>query len=294
MKEKIYILTYHIIKSLLTITPKKWISPISKYFSLFIYSIDKKHRSIAMTNLDLAYEDTLSQDKKIEVVKKTYLNLLLSLFDVIENQKTTREKILEKVSFKNEEILEKAINKGQNIVLMTAHYGNWELIPLAISARFAPLSVVGRKLDSEKMDSLLKENREQFDIDVIEKSGAMRNMIKSIKKKRILGLLVDQNISDGILVNFFGKPVKHTHSISVLARKFDITIIPVFITRENNYLLTFYKPLEYSITNNKEKDILELTQKQADITEEIIRKKPEEWFWLHKRWKDQFKEKYEV
>jgi KDO2-lipid IV(A) lauroyltransferase len=121
-------------------------------------------------------------------------------------------------------------------------------------------------------------------------------MITVLKNNRMLGLLVDQNTSknEGILVDFFGKSVRHTPSAAILARRFDALIIPAFITTDDysDYKITFYEPIKTEKTEDKDKDILDSVQKQAKITEDIIREKPEAWFWLHKRWKNQFEECY--
>jgi len=133
-------------------------------------------------------------------------------------------------------------------------------------------------------------------INAFAKVGADATLESVLKNNRMLGLLVDQNTSEneGILVDFFGKPVRHTPSAAILARRFDALIIPAFITTEDHhhYEITFYEPIITKKSEDKERDIFESVQEQARITEEIIRKKPEEWFWLHKRWKNKFEEYY--
>jgi KDO2-lipid IV(A) lauroyltransferase len=267
-----------------------------KGLTSLIYFLDKKHRNIAKVNLDLAYENTLTMKEKERIIKECYLNLGLSLVDFVKNQGISREELLSKIRLKNEHILKEALKEKKKIILITAHYGNWELLPLSLAAIFAPLTGVGRKLDTDSMDAILKQNREQFDIQMLDKKGAMKDMISVLKQNRLLGLLVDQNTSEkeGILVDFFNKPVRHTPSAAILSRRFDALIIPAFITTEDHktYILTFYEAFVTEKTENKEKDILDSVQKQAKITEEVIRNKPQEWFWLHKRWKNQFEEYY--
>ena len=296
MKDLVYLTLYYTFKFFIWLIPQKLMFYIAKGLVLFLYVVDTKHRKIANVNLILAYGNTLSDEKKEQIVKGAYLNLVLLLIDFIRNQGISKEALLKKVTFENEQILEDALEAGQKIILVTAHYGNWELLPLSLAAKFAPLTGVGRKLDSSAMDNILNQNREQFDIEMLDKKGAMKDMITVLKHNRMLGLLVDQNTSEneGILVNFFDKPVRHTPSAAILARRFNALIIPAFITTEDTdqYKIIFYKPIETNKTEDKEKDILDSVQKQAKITEEIIRQRPEAWFWLHKRWKNQFEERY--
>ena len=298
MKDMLYVSLFYSFKFIIWLLPDVLLRQILKLLARVLYAIDRKHRHIAKVNLDLAYEETLSEEKKIDIIKATYLNLLFMLVDFVRNQGISKEKLLQKVTFHNTSVIKEALQKEQKIILVTAHYGNWELLPLSLAAEYGPLTGVGRKLDSSVMDNILKKNREQFNIEMIEKKGAMREMIDVLKHNRMLGLLVDQNTSEneGILVDFFGKPVRHTPAASILARRFDAVILPAFISSVSSekYEITFYDPIYTQKTENKEQDIRDSVQKQAKITEEIIRQNPKEWFWLHKRWKNKFEEKYNV
>ncbi len=297
MKEVFYWTLFYSFKFFIVITPTRVMDCIVKGLAAFMYAIDAKHRKIASVNLELAYKDAISNEKKEKIIKATYVNLIYLLIDFIQNQGISKEVLLDKVTFHNSDILMSAMNSDSKIILMTAHYGNWELLPLAIAAKFGPLTGVGRKLDSAVMDKILSKNRQQFNIEMLDKKGAMREMISVLKDNRMLGLLVDQNTSEneGILIDFFGNPARHTPSAAILARRFDALIIPAFITTEDHrhYEITFYEPILTNKSEDKERDILESVQKQANITEEIIRHKPEAWFWLHKRWKNQFEWRYD-
>ena len=297
MKEMMYVTVFNIFRFFIRITPRGLMHFFAKGLAFFIYALDSKHKKIAMVNLDLAYGDTLSEEERKEIVKACYVNLVLMLVDFVKNQGISREALLKKVTFKNEKVLTNALAEGKKVILMTGHYGNWELVALSIAAKFGDMTIIGRDLDASNMNMILKQNREQFGIELIDKKGAMKSMISVLKNGRMLGLLVDQNTSEneGLLVDFFGKPVRHTPSAAILGRRFDALIIPVFITTDDHvgYTLTFYEPIVTDKTENKDEDILRSVQQQAKTTEEVIRKKPEEWFWLHKRWKNQFEERYQ-
>ncbi len=292
----IYLTAFNIFQWIILHTPNFIKTPILKGVARLAYLLDAKHRHIAKVNLDLAYEDSLNEKEKREIIKKVYENLLFNLADFVKNQGISKEKLLSKVKFENAEIIENAKKSGKPIILMTAHYGNWELLSLAIAAKFGSLSVVGRPLDSKVMNKILERNRKQFDIEVIPKKGAMRPLIKALKDRRLVGLLVDQNTSDkdGVLIDFFGKKARHTPSVAILAKRLNAVIIPTFIQTydHKNYIISFYTPLKINDSGNREEDILENVQAQADITEQVIRQKPDEWFWLHRRWKNQYRDKY--
>jgi KDO2-lipid IV(A) lauroyltransferase len=255
------------------------------------YYIDKRHRRYAIINLTNALR--ISQKEAKKITKEVYKNLIFNLADFIQNQNTTKEAILKKVEFKNEHFLQN-LPKDKPILFMTAHYGNWELIPLAIAAKFnIPLSVIGRPLESAVMDEILKKNREQFNIELIPKRRAMKKIVSAISQGRAVGILPDQHTTDreGIEIEFFSLKAMHNPALSLLSRKYNTPILPAFITTSNHkrYTITFYEPIEPIISDNEKEDIKRLTQAQADITQKVIEKKPQEWFWLHKRWKKALK-----
>ncbi len=294
--DKIYLYLFFVFRFIVKNTPNAVSFPILNFISWIVYTIDKKHRKIIKTNLDFAYGKNLSNEEKKRVEKKCYKNLVYFLADFIKNQGITKEELSKKVSFKNREILDNAIKNRENIILITAHYGNWELVPLSLAAFFAPITGVGRALKGKTLNDILKRNREQFDIKMLDKQGAMKGMIKALKQNRLLGLLIDQNTSEkeGVLVDFFGKKARQTHSTALLARKMDAIIIPAFITTDDykNYQITFYDKITVEKSDNIDNDIHKATQEQANIIEKIIRKKPDEWFWFHKKWKNIYEEIY--
>ncbi len=296
MRDRLYLLLFNIFRSIVKLTPRRIESLFIKGLARLVYLLDSKHRHIARVNLDLAFGEEMDDRQKREIIKKTYENLLYNLADFVRNQGISEDELFKKVRFENEEIVEEAKQSGRPIIFITAHYGNWELLPLATAARFGPLTGVGRPLDSKAMDEILRKNREQFDIEMVPKKGAMRGLIRAIQSGRSVGLLVDQNTAEneGILIDFFGKEARHTPAAAILAKRSNALIIPAFITTEDHrsYTITFYPPLQIDQEMQKEEAIDKNVQAQAKITEEIIRKKPEEWFWLHQRWKNRYEHLY--
>ncbi len=294
--DRLYLISFYIFQFFVKIVPDFLLNAILNFLSWITWTIDKKHRKIIKTNLDFAYGNSISEEEKKRIEKKCYKNLLYFLSDFVKNQGITKENLSKKITFKNKEILENTIKENKKIILITAHYGNWELVPLSLAAFFAPITGVGRALEGKTLNNILKKNREQFDIKMLDKQGAMKGMIKTLKEGRLLGLLIDQNTAenDGVLIDFFGKKARQTHSTALLARKMNAIIIPAFITTNDykNYEITFYDKIEPIKSDNAKSDIKQMTQLQANIIEKAIRKKPDEWFWFHKRWKNQYEEIY--
>jgi KDO2-lipid IV(A) lauroyltransferase len=262
------------------------------------YHLDLHHTHVARVNLDLAFGNTKTPEEKKAITLASYRNLITVAMETILLQGIGKEKLLSLVEFENPEILEAAKTSGKPIIFVTAHYGNWELGTLAIAAKFdLPISVVGRPLDWKWPNRILVATREQFGVRMIAKKQAMKQMIGVMKRGGALGLVVDQNTSSkqGLLVDFFGHPARHTPSAAILARKFDAVVIPVFDRPigKGRYRLTFYDPIPVEKSDDADADILHHVQAQAKITEAIIRHHPEPWLWLHQRWKNRYSHLYE-
>ena len=294
--DRLYLAGFYTLKFLIFILPSSLQNLLAKFLAFAFMKLKKKRFHVVMTNLNLAFGETKSKEEKLEIAKKCYYNFAKYLgINFILNQNTTKQKILEQVVFKNEHFLLDAIRSGRPIIVTTAHFGQWEIFPLAVAAHFGPSSVLGRKLDSSVMDKILRANRAQFDVELIDKDGGAKDILKALKARRIVGILVDQNTApkDGIKVQFFGKDVLHTPAASVLAQKTNALIINAFIYQKGENLneICFEQPIDIS-TFDKEDAVQKATQMQCSACEEMVRARPEEYFWFHQRFKRFYENEY--
>ena len=295
--DRLYLAGFYTLKFLIFIMPSSLQKMLAKFLAFAFMKLKKKRFHVVMTNLDLAFGETKTKEEKLEIAKKCYYNFAKYLgINFILNQNTTKQKILEQVVFKNEHFLLDAIKSGRPIIVTTAHFGQWEIFGLAVAAHFGPSSVLGRRLDSSIMDKILRANRSQFDVELIDKDGGAKDILKALKARRIVGILVDQNTApkDGIKVQFFGKDVLHTPAASVLAQKTNALIINAFIYQKGKNLneICFEQPIDIS-TFDKEDAVQKATQMQCSACEEMVRARPEEYFWFHQRFKRFYEKEYE-
>ena len=294
--DRLYLAGFYTLKFLIFILPSSLQNLLAKFLAFAFMKLKKKRFHIVMTNLNLAFGETKTKEEKLEIAKKCYYNFAKYLgINFILNQNTTKQKILKQVVFKNEHFLLDAMKSGRPIIVTTAHFGQWEIFPLAVAAHFGPSSVLGRKLDSSVMDKILRANRAQFDVELIDKDGGAKDILKALKARRIVGILVDQNTApkDGIKVQFFGKDVLHTPAASVLAQKTNALIINAFIYQKGENLneICFEEPIDIS-TFDKEDAVQKATQMQCSACEEMVRARPEEYFWFHQRFKRFYENEY--
>lgn len=294
--DRLYLAGFYTLKFLIFILPSSLQKMLAKFLAFAFMKLKKKRFHVVMTNLDLAFGETKTKKEKLEIAKKCYYNFAKYLgINFILNQNTTKQKILEQVVFKNEHFLLDAMKSGRPIIVTTAHFGQWEIFGLAVAAHFGASSALGRRLDSSVMDKILKANRAQFDVELIDKNGGAKDILKALKARRIVGILVDQNTApkDGIKVQFFGKDVLHTPAASVLAQKTNALIINAFIYQKGENLneICFEEPIDIS-TFDKEDAVQKATQMQCSACEEMVRARPEEYFWFHQRFKRFYENEY--
>ena len=298
MIDYLYLFLYRSFAFLAKILPRSIMDHLLHTLSAFSYRFSKKYHHIINVNLDLAFSDTLSQKEKDEIGKQTFYNLLQTITGFMRRGSMTKENLLKDVTFENEAVLLDAIKENKKIIFFTAHYSNWEMIPPLVTTKFdLKASVIGRKLDSELMDRILLSHREAYDVAIIYRTGAIKNALKALKENRTVGLLLDQHLGEkqgGVEVDFFGHKAYQSPAASVLGRMSNAAIIPIFISTDDHkkYTLKFYPALPIIKTDDKEKDIAQMCQAQSNVMEDVIRTRPQEWFWVHKRWKGFYPERY--
>jgi KDO2-lipid IV(A) lauroyltransferase len=284
---------YKVFKFTVLLLPKVLVKFFLDGFAIFLYFINIEHKRYAKANLDFVYKDTISEERKQEIIKNSYRNLVYNVYEFVENQSLDLQGFESKITVENEHYILDALKNKRKIILITAHYGNWEYGSSFIPLKYAPTTMVGRPMNNEYLNKELDETRTKNHTQMLTKKDASRGLVKALKDNRILGLVIDQHNGSGIDVNFFGHAVKQTDSTSRLALKFDALIIPVFFTMESfgKYTAKFYEPIDPSNFKNNDK-ITELTQVQATVIEKHILKNPDQWFWQHKRFKEYNKEIY--
>ena len=300
MLDYFYLGLYHALRFLVKFSPKCVLKGFLKSLASAFYHLDKKHTNIMRVNLKMCFA-TLKDDEIERLIKKNYYNFALFAAEFLLNQNTTKEQILSKISFENEELFNSVLSQNRPIIVQTAHYGNWELFSLAMAARYGAVSIIGRALDSAKMNEILSANRTRFDIELIDKKSAVKQALKALNNRRLLGILVDQNTAknEGLECEFFSHKIMHTHAASVFASKSGAIIIPAFIERneskDDSFKIVFYEPIDMQVlsqNHSKEEALRLATQAQSDATAAQISKKPDEYFWMHKKFKCFYENSY--
>lgn len=262
----------YILLSSFTILPKNVFVFI---FGNLFYLIDKRRKKVIEVNKKLSGIDFDT--------KKIYLNFVKHIYENIKFSKMSVEELKNYVTFEGFE------NLPKQVIFVTAHFGNWEVMPMAVGGILDyKLSIIGRKLDDEKLNEIIVKKREKFNVKVYFREGGLRNLMKDLKQGRSVGLLVDQNTAkeEGIETKFFEKRVLQTPSAALLSKKFKIPIAMVFCEPDGDK----YKIKVVDVF--MEDDIQKSVDRQSKIIEDEVRKYPEEYYWFHRRFKHFYEEEY--
>lgn len=282
---------------LLRKSPKVLRRSFFKLIAKGAYLFASNTNKIIKSNVDLVFDGKVKEEELKEIQKYSYFNMVLWVQSLIENLDVSDEELKKTVKIENEEILTKLKEEKKPIILISAHYGNMEMLSCYLNKFVTPIHQVARQSNFKEMDEFIVNAREKSGARIIFRSGAVKKLVKALMKKEVVSLIIDQNINskDGTEVEFLGKIAYQTSTSALLARKFNAYVVPVAIFNEENYNYTIkiYNPIEPIKTDDEEKDLKASCQLHANAISDIILSDKKQWFWPHKRFKSHYREIYE-
>ncbi|HYW72154.1 MAG TPA: lysophospholipid acyltransferase family protein [Pyrinomonadaceae bacterium] len=248
-----------------------------------------KLRRVGEHNLKLAFPD-LSDHERSVLLRGSFANLgrLLAIFSRF--TATRGESLKSLIACEGLEQLEAATREQRGVILFTGHVGAWELSSFALSLFDHPLSFLVRRLDNPKIEAMVDRARTSCGNRTIDKISAAREMLGILREGGTLGILVDLNTLDreAIFVDFFGIPAATTFIVAKLALRTGAAVLPVFAPWDEarqRFVLKIDGPLHIERTGDEAVDVHRLTQQYTRVVEDYIRRYPEQWLWIHRRWK---------
>lgn len=225
----------------------------------------------------------------VGIAKGVYRHMGIVAAEFFELPWITKDNLHKWVEFEGLENYREALNKGKGMLSIVAHFGNWEMMPVVFPLVAKPTNIIYRPLDNPVLENLITWVRSRHGNTLIAKEGAGRSIIRLLQKNQLFGILSDQNVAarEGVFVDFFGRPACTGLGLAILAMRSGAPVLPVFMPRMSNgkYKLIFQAPVDIDDTGDYETDIHSNTQRFTKVIESIVRQYPEQWFWLHQRWK---------
>lgn len=289
MKEWLEYAPVWLILKTLGALPRSVARGFAAFVTSLLFSLQPKLQKTAEFNLRLAFPDWNDAQRK-DATSKMVRNLGWMAAEFARLLRLTKENIEEVVILEGHENFLEGQRCGKGVLYLTGHIGAWELSSFAHALYGYPLHYMARPLDNKRLDALVNNYRCASGNLPIFKNESARVMLKILKDSGTVGILADQNTlpAEGEFVDFFGKLACTTTGLARVALHTGAAVVPGYAYWDETiqkYRLRFEPPVELIQTGDTERDVFENTQRFAKVIEEIIRKHPDQWVWVHKRWK---------
>jgi KDO2-lipid IV(A) lauroyltransferase len=268
--------------------PRQWALAVGGLLGRALAAADRRHVGIAIDNLRQAFPDW--EPARLEATARAvYAHFGRVLLDILWLQWRSREELLALVDVRGREHVDAAMAAGRGVILCAAHIGNWEVHGIAHGLLFGAIDVVARPLDNPALDARVCAFRTMGGNSVVYKKKALARVLGAMRSGRGVAILLDQNVQakDGIFVDFFGRPAATTTVAAALASKTGCALVPSHteLRPDGRYALVYEPPLVWTTRGDRETDLAWITQELAHRAEAWIRETPEQWLWMHRRWK---------
>jgi KDO2-lipid IV(A) lauroyltransferase len=245
---------------------------------------------VVLQNLDLAYGDEISRPRKKQITRENFCHYGKLLIEIICSIAWNKKAYLKNVTFEGFENVETWLAQGQGGFFLSAHLGNWELAVGSVAAAGVPLDIVVKRSPNPRIEALQQWYRKNMGVGVFVETGTAKDILRSLSKGRWVAFINDQFMGPpiGLPVTFYGKLAGTAVALALLTEKKNVPVIPAYCYRDaHGRLFTrFEKAIEWThLSDDKITRLYQKTQVFNDILERIVRQHPEQWLWLHRRWK---------
>jgi len=289
MRESLEYVAAWILVKLLGILPRSLARTIGAAVGTLAYRLLGRLREVAMTNLALAFPEKSVADHE-RILWRLYRNLGWLLAEFCQMPRYSPESTLSFARYEGLDHYLAARDCGKGVLILTGHLGAWELSSYYHSLMGYPMSMVIRRLDNPRVDALVNRIRCLHGNRVLHKDDFARGLLGAMRQGETVGILMDTNMTppQGEFVPFFGRLACTASGMARVALKTGAAVLPGFMLweeSERKYVLHFGEPIDLVSTGNDEQDVIENTARFTAVIETWIRRYPDQWLWVHRRWK---------
>lgn len=272
----------------LGLLPLKWLRNIGRMAGRIFFLVSRKYRELTIENLTCAFGHEKSPHQIRRMACHVIENLMQVPCEMALIPKLRYKDVGDLIRVEGFHHIEAAHKKGKGVLCLTAHIGNWEIIPSVLSLLGDPPASVGRPLEFRAFDLLVSGFRTWHGGSVIPTGHSMRIILKALKQGSIVGILLDQRAKwhEGVLTDFFGRLACTNKGLALLALKIGAPVVPIFLVRDGSrFKMCCNSEVRVIRTGYKAKDIEINTQAYTKIVESMVLRYPTQWNWCYKRWK---------
>ncbi|MCQ9207472.1 MAG: lysophospholipid acyltransferase family protein [Omnitrophica bacterium] len=251
------------------------------------YALLEKGRKVTLRNLRDAFPE--KSDREIEgIAKGVFVTLCRNAVEWLNIYKLTKKNLDAWITSEDFKKIDEAYSKGNGVLILASHFGNWELSSFCFTLKGYKSTAIARRIYFDRYNNFIQKMRASKNVNVVYRDESPKKFLRILRKNEVLGLLADQDMDSvgGVFVDFFGKPTYTAKAPVTIAMASKAPLIPLFVIRgPKKHRLIIEDPIEIEIKATKEETIKYNTQKWTRLLESYIRKYPDHWVWMHKRWK---------
>jgi Kdo2-lipid IVA lauroyltransferase/acyltransferase len=274
--------------ALVRVMPDPLVRACGRAFGLAFYGLDGAHRRVAERNLAAAFPTRPSAERQA-IARRAFAHFGRLLLELLKFGTLSPAEMLARVDVEGEERARAAYAQGKGVIFVTGHFGFWELQAMVHALRVEPITMLARTLDNPALNRVLEAIRTRTGNAVIYRKGTIRRFLRVLQEGHGVAVLIDQHIQtrDAIAVDFFQRPAATTAAVAALALRTGAPIMPVFALPMpgGRYRMIYEHPVEPPPADSPD-PVRELTQRCTDVLEMYVRRHPELWLWMHRRWRD--------
>ena len=278
-----------LVATVVSLLPMRVVRRCGAALGRLAYALDAAHRRIALENLAAAFPSRPARERRM-LARAMFAHFGSLLLELLKFGTYTPDQMHAAIDVEGEERARQAYQQQRGVLFFTGHFGYWEIQAIVEPLHGHPISVLARPLDNARLNEMLERIRTRTGNSVIYRQGAVRKILRELAANHGVALLIDQHLHtpDAIYVDFFRRPAATTSALAALALRTGAPVIPVFALPlpRGRYRLVYEHPVDPPHADTPDA-VREFTQRCTDVLEMYVRRHPELWLWMHRRWRDQ-------
>jgi KDO2-lipid IV(A) lauroyltransferase len=261
---------------------------LGRQLGLLAYILAFKRRRLTIRNLEMALGSEIPPRELREIARRSFKHLGTLIAEFFELSRLTPESVSDIATFEGENYLDEALRQGRGVLVLSSHMGNWDFMSAAFALRGYPLALITKSSRSEAINKMWMQNRADRGVKILKGRGTMKESLRHLKNGGVVGFAMDQNArrTEGVFVPFFGREACTLTSLALLARRTGAPVVPVHTFRtDRGHHIVIEEPVQHDQLPDQDLDIVERTRVYTQWVEKVIRYHPDQWTWLHDRWK---------
>jgi KDO2-lipid IV(A) lauroyltransferase len=289
MRHRIELAPVWLLVRMLALLPPSGARAVGIVLARTVHLLHGRLRQVGMRNLQLAFPQMAASERR-RILRRVFTSLGRQIGDFCRFPRYNRQNVSQLAIYDGFENFERAHARGKGVLFLTAHFGGWEISSFMHALHGHPLHILVRPLDNPYLDRVVTGYRTLSGNRTIPKQDFARSMLAALRAGEIVGILMDQNMipEQGVFVNFFGIPACTSTLLARMALRTDAAVVPAFCSWDRvlrKYRMRFDPAIDVIRTGDEEADIVANTGAYTRVIEDYARRYPEQWLWVHRRWK---------